>query len=55
MQKLLLCFCLALVVTPVNRFALDGENSEFTCNLYSGNVDNSFKTMVNNISKSDNC
>ena len=33
---------IALVVTPGTRFALNGENSEFTCNLYGGNVDTSF-------------
>ena len=42
MQKLLFCFCLALVVTPVHQFALDGGSSEFACNLYDGNGDNSF-------------
>ena len=31
-----------LVVTPVTRFAIDGETSEFTCNLYGDNVDISF-------------
>ena len=31
-----------LVVASETPGAIDGENSEFTCNLYGGNIDNSF-------------
>ena len=33
---------IALVIAPETRQAIDGENSEFTCNLYGGDVDNSY-------------
>ena len=30
------------MVTPAYRFALDGENSELSCEFYGGDVDDSF-------------